>query len=335
MGKKESKSLDVNSLILHQDNYKNVADKSIDFLLTDPPFNIAQETNFHTYKENTIHSYKFDAKTEEQWDTFSHEDFIKELNDWAKEFNRVLRKGGNFAIFCADAYISHFLDALKAAGLSPRRVISWSKPNAVPVNRAYMPTSAVEYIIVGVKGGKATFNADVKIVNQTLDEKLIEATIVAEKVANIIGSNIRKAVLDANLTSKEDHNGDNGEAHVAKILELVKQTLEDSSVTVVDRVDNMYKSSEDAGVRYLQACVPNYVSLPLKTGNRIHPTEKPVALLQYLLALYSKEGDKVLDPFAGSGSTGEACLTLGRVPLLIEREEEYYLKAKARLLKFI
>jgi DNA modification methylase len=337
MGKKESKSLDVNSLILHQDNYKNVADKSIDFLLTDPPFNIAQETNFHTYKENTIHSYKFDSKTEEQWDTFSHEDFIKELNDWAKEFNRVLRKGGNFAIFCADAYISHFLDALKAAGLSPRRVISWSKPNAVPVNRAYMPTSAVEYIIVGVKGGKATFNADVKIVNQSLDEKLIEATIVAEKVANIVGSNIRKAVLDANLDSQaaEGDDENSSEAHVAKILELVKKTLEDSSASVVDRVDNMYKNSEDAGVRYLQACVPNYVSLPLKTGNRIHPTEKPVALLQYLLALYSKEGDKVLDPFAGSGSTGEACLTLGRVPLLVEREEEYYLKAKARLTKFI
>jgi DNA modification methylase len=338
MSKKESKSLDVNSLILHQDNYKNVADKSIDLLLTDPPFNIAQETNFHTYKENTIHSYKFDAKTEEQWDTFSHEDFIKELNDWAKEFNRVLRKGGNFAIFCADAYISHFLDALKAAGLSPRRVISWSKPNAVPVNRAYMPTSAVEYIIVGVKGGKATFNADVKIVNQSLDEKLIEATIVAEKVANIVGSNIRKAVLEANLDSQvgEEGNGENSsEAHVAKILELVKKTLEDSSASVVDRVDNMYKSSEDSGVRYLQACVPNYVSLPLKTGNRIHPTEKPVALLQYLLALYSKEGDKVLDPFAGSGSTGEACLTLGRVPLLVEREEEYYLKAKGRLTNFL
>lgn len=89
------------------------------------------------------------------------------------------------------------------------------------------------------------------------------------------------------------------------------------------------------GARYLQACVPNYVSLPLKTGNRIHPTEKPVSLLQYLLALYSNPEDKVLDPFAGYGSTGEACLTLGRVPLLIEREAEYYAKAKARLNKFI
>jgi DNA modification methylase len=339
----ENQRLGVDSLILHQDNYANVPNGSIDFLLTDPPFNIAQETNFHTYKENTIHSYKFDAKTEEQWDTFSHEDFIKELGDWSKEFARVLKKGGNFAIFCADAYISHFLDALKAAGLSPRRVISWMKPNAVPVNRAYMPTSAVEYIIVGVKGGKATFNADVNIVEQSLGEKLIEATIVADKVSNIVGSQVKKAILETSFAvlgevgSNEESGAESSEkanqAHVDKVLELVRESLSGAIDTVVDRVDNMYKGGE--GERYLQACVPNYVSLPLKTGNRIHPTEKPVVLLQYLLALYSKQGDKVLDPFAGSGSTGEACLTLGRVPLLIEREAEYYAKAKARLSKFI
>ena len=335
----EEQRLNVDSLILHQDNYANVPNGSIDFLLTDPPFNIAQETNFHTYKDNTIHSYKFDAKTEEQWDTFSHEDFIKELGDWSKEFARILKKGGNFAIFCADAYISHFLDALKAAGLSPRRVISWMKPNAVPVNRAYMPTSAVEYIIVGVKGGKATFNADVNIIEQSLDEKLIEATIVADKVSNIVGSQVKKALLEANFSDSSNENigaegGENANrAHIERVLELVRESLSGSADTVVDRVDNMYKGEE--GERYLQACVPNYVSLPLKTGNRIHPTEKPVPLLQYLLALYSKPGDKVLDPFAGSGSTGEACLTLGRVPLLIEREAEYYAKAKARLNKFI
>lgn len=339
---KEKQTLDVNTLILHQDNYKNVPDKSIDFILTDPPFNIAQETNFHTYKENTIHSYKFDASTEKEWDTFSHEDFIKELHSWSQEFNRVLKKGGNFAIFCADAYISHFLEALRAAGLSPRRVISWTKPNAVPVNRAYMPTSAVEYIIVGVKGGQAVFNSDIAIVNQTLTDKIIEAHIVADKVSNVLGSAVRKAILESNLDSSLS-----SEEHVKKILELVTDTLSKASKQVSDRVDNMYKErpsqvspppqegSENLTERYLQACIPNYVSQPLKVGNRIHPTEKPVALLQYLLSMYSNTGDKVLDPFAGSGSTGEACLTTGRIPLLIEREDSYYTLAKSRLEKFI
>lgn len=320
--------INVDSLILHQDNYNNVPDKSVDFLLTDPPFNIARETNFHTYKDNTIHSYQFDSEAEENWDTFTHEEFITELHKWSAEFNRVLKKGANFAIFCADAYISHFIDALKANGLSPRRVISWSKPNAVPINRAYMPTSAVEYIIVGVKGGKATFNADVNIVEQKIDEKLIESVIVAEKAASIVNSSIRAAIMDAELSKNADE-------HVQQVLNIVEKMLTEKTSHVLDRVDNMYKTKDGAEEKYLQACVPNHVALPLKTGNRLHPTEKPVVLLQYLLALYSKEGDVVLDPFAGSGSTGEACLLFKRVPLLVEREKEFYDKAKNRLTKFV
>lgn len=318
--------LDIEKIILNQDNYKNIPDKSIDFILTDPPFNIARETNFHTYKDNTIHSYKFDSEADEQWDTSSHEDFIQELHKWSSEFNRVLKKGGNFAIFCADAYISHFIDALKANGLSPRRVISWSKPNAVPINRAYMPTSAVEYIIVGVKGGKAVFNANVEIINQELDSKLVEAVIVSEKVSSIVNGVIRQAILDSTTSETDDE-------HISKILDIIKNTLSQKEEAILGRVKNMYKEKDDK--KYLQACVPNYVALPLKSGNRLHPTEKPVILLQYLLALYSKENDVVLDAFAGSGSTGEACLTFNRVPLLIEREKEFYEKAKARLKNFI
>ena len=318
--------LGIDEVLFHQDNFKHVLDKSIDLILTDPPFNIAKETNFHTYEGNTIHSYQFDSKSEEKWDSFSHEGFLAEMDNWAKEFNRVLRPGGNFAIFCADSYLSHFMDALKTNGLLPRRVISWMKPNAVPINRAYMPTSAVEYIIVGVKKGKTTFNADVNIIKQELDSRIIEAVLVSEKVASIVNSMVRQELLD-NIIEGDDA------THIDKVKEMVGNVLASSKKKVLDRVDNMYKEGEVE--KYLQACVPNYIALPLKTGSRIHPTEKPIFLLEYLLALYSNVGDKVLDSFAGSGSTGEACLSLGRVPVLIEREKKYYEKAKERLEKFL
>lgn len=316
-------NLKVEHIVFNDDNYRNIKNNSIDFILTDPPFNIARETNFHTYKDNTIHSYKFDSDTQEEWDTFSHEDFIKEISKWSSEFNRVLKKGGNFAIFCADSYISYFIDALKENGLSPRRVISWTKPNAVPINRAYMPMSAVEYIIVGVKGNKAIFNSDVKIVNQDLDSKIVEAVVVAEKVSSIVNSLVRKSLLDYSF---EDN------THIDSVTDLVKNILIDSSQNILDRVESMYKDKD--GERYLQACIPNHISLPSKSGSRIHPTEKPVYLLQYLLSLYSKAGDIVLDPFAGSGSTGEASIILKRVPILIEREKKFYEKAVKRLEKF-
>lgn len=303
--------------VSHNNNFHFVADKSIDFVLTDPPFNISKETNFHTYEKNSIHSYKFDEKNEESWDTYSHEDFLIKLDEWSAEWSRVLRKGGNFAIFCADSYISHLMEALKNNGLSPRRLITWRKNNAVPVNRAYMPMSANEYIIVGVKKGKSTFNADVPIINQTIDQKIIEANIVADKTATIIHSKIVQALINGQINDNDEL------THIEDIVKTVSETLKNSEADIQTKIEAMYKLDKN-GEKYLQACVPNYIQNPLKTGNRIHPTEKPIALLKYLISLYSNEDDLILDGFAGSGSTAEAAFNLGRRTVLIEQDEKFY-----------
>ena len=56
----------------------------------------------------------------------------------------------------------------------------------------------------------------------------------------------------------------------------------------------------------------------------IHPTEKPVALMEYLIRTYSNEGDMVMDNCFGSCSTGVACLNTGRQFIGIERDPEYF-----------
>ena len=56
---------------------------------------------------------------------------------------------------------------------------------------------------------------------------------------------------------------------------------------------------------------------------RFHPTQKPVALFEYLIKTYTNEGDLVLDNCAGSGTTGVACKNLNRNFILIEKEPEY------------
>jgi len=56
----------------------------------------------------------------------------------------------------------------------------------------------------------------------------------------------------------------------------------------------------------------------------IHPTQKPVALFEYLIKTYTNEGDLVLDNVAGSGTTGVACENLNRRYILIEQEEKYF-----------
>lgn len=68
-------------------------------------------------------------------------------------------------------------------------------------------------------------------------------------------------------------------------------------------------------------------------GGSVHPTQKPLPLLQELVGLFSSPGDTVLDPFMGSGTTGVACAKLGRKFIGIELEEKYFDIACERIQK--
>jgi len=308
-----------NGMVLsaHTDNFAWLEDKSVDLVLTDPPFNIAQDTNFHTYEKNTINSYRFDE--DKGWDSYSQDGFIKLLNDWAVEFARVLRPGGSFAVFCADTYLSHLIDALDAAGLNVRRTITWRKPNAVPVNRKTMMMSACEYIVMGVKGSKATFNADIDL-TAIAEFADIEQVLVADKAAAIVERFVRDEVAKITTT---------GSTRPDEVTHAVLAALTTAVPQITERVRAMY--SDVDGTQMLRGCVPNHVSFNSKAGNRLHPTEKPVPLLRYLVSLLSKPGDVVLDPFGGSGSTAEAAQALKRHAVLVEMDAEFYGREVKRL----
>lgn len=62
-----------------------------------------------------------------------------------------------------------------------------------------------------------------------------------------------------------------------------------------------------------------------------HPTQKPVALMEYLVKTYTNEGDTVLDNCMGSGTTGVACKNLGRKFIGIEKDLNYFEIAKKRI----
>ena len=62
-----------------------------------------------------------------------------------------------------------------------------------------------------------------------------------------------------------------------------------------------------------------------------HPTQKPIALLEHFVKLLSNEGDLVVDPFMGSGSTGVVCKKLGRNFVGVEFDKEYYGIAQRRI----
>ena len=70
-----------------------------------------------------------------------------------------------------------------------------------------------------------------------------------------------------------------------------------------------------------------------KDGKKLHPTQKPVALLEWLIKTYTNEGETVLDNCFGSGSTLEAALNCGRACIGFEKETRYYDMTADRLLQ--
>ena len=66
-------------------------------------------------------------------------------------------------------------------------------------------------------------------------------------------------------------------------------------------------------------------------SKKLHPTQKPVALLEYLIKTYTSKGSLVLDNCMGSGSTGVACKRLGRDFIGMELNEDYFKLAKERI----
>jgi len=305
------------ALAVRDDKFDWLPNSSIDLILTDPPFNIARDTNFHTYEKNTINSFRFDK--DKGWDSYSPESFKSLLNEWAREFARVLRPGGNFAIFCADEYLSDLINALKEAGLKPRRTITWRKPNAVPVNRKHMMMSACEYIVSGVKGSKAVFNSNIDLLEtQQITDREIVA--ISDKASTVVEQEIRRALMARG-----------GRPNSSQISELVAGVIVKQAEAIASRSVNIYSEGGDSA----ELCVPNYVTFNSKAGNRLHPTEKPVPLLRYLIELFSVPGELVFDPFSGSASLGEATITSSRQALLVERDHEFFEKGSKRLTKIV
>lgn len=107
-----------------------------------------------------------------------------------------------------------------------------------------------------------------------------------------------------------------------------KLNVTDGATAVYGKIDKtgIIKESKD-GRRYPRSVVKfsngNYKSL--------HPTQKPVPLLEYLIKTYTNEGDTVLDNCMGSGSTGVACINTNRNFIGYELDEKYFEIAQKRI----
>ena len=117
------------------------------------------------------------------------------------------------------------------------------------------------------------------------------------------------------------------------------RTINKSGLNLVDYVENisqLKQNTTNEKLEYLLGAVsvvlPTLLRIKEKgrTGN-FHATVKPIKLMSYLITLFTRPGDWVLDPFGGSGTTGLACKLLDRNHIYIDFTQEYYDIAEERL----
>lgn len=113
--------------------------------------------------------------------------------------------------------------------------------------------------------------------------------------------------------------------HTGKIVKNKPKGNHNSIITGINKKVIPYK---DDGTRY-PIDVLEFRRIVL--GKQIHPTQKPVPLMEYLIKTYTNENEVVLDFTMGSGTTGVACKNLNRSFIGIELDEKYFGIAKERI----
>ena len=135
----------------------------------------------------------------------------------------------------------------------------------------------------------------------------------------------KQCCYNPQMIPRESRRVQQGQLHNEIGISINKQQLNNLNNTTHD-----YKIY-DANLKLPSSIIKNPAVVSTSKENVGHPTQKPVALLEYLIKTYTTEGETVLDNCMGSGSTGVACLNTNRKFIGIELDQNYFEIAQNRL----
>jgi site-specific DNA-methyltransferase (adenine-specific) len=228
------------------------------------------------------------------------------------EAKRVLKKDGFIVLFGRGTSFYRWNTMLAERGFAFKEEIVWNK------RRCSIPASPLlrvhETISVYTKG-KSSIN---KVTIPYVEIRQYDIDGIAQDIKRI------KSAINTKGCELDD---------IRRFLETGKEVYTPKAYKNFFKNSFGQRSRGTATLRGIK-CGLREKSVIEQTGdhyNAIHPTQKPVRLLERLLALVSKEGDTVLDPFSGSCSTAIAAWNTGRRFIGFEIDDEYYNAGNRRL----
>jgi site-specific DNA-methyltransferase (adenine-specific) len=279
--------------IIHGDCFevmKDIPDNSINLICTDPPY-------FKVKKDSW----------DRQWDKPEH--FLEWIDRAAEQWQRILKPNGSLYCF-ASPKMSARVEVELGKRFSVINRITWQKP---PFStkaemftkedlRGFFPVSEsiifCEHCPTGSKGIGGILRRQRKTSSFSTNKL---AQLFPSLSGGLTGA-VRNWELGNSTPSKDQWDKLGGE------------------IDLPDYEDICRPFNVTADVPYTD--VWTFPTVSAYKGK--HPCEKPLELIKHIIKSSSREGDLVLDPFCGSGTTAVACKELGRNYICIEKEKEYF-----------
>lgn len=302
-------------------------DQSIDSVVTDPPYGISMmnkawdgpggmlgqiatgEEQRGAFAYGGTHSqglYRHDNRAFQSW-----------VEQWAMECLRVLKPGGHLLAFGATRTAHRLAAGIEDAGFEIREGIAWMYGTGMPKAKGVLKP-AWEPIVVARKPVEGTIKANVARYGTGM------LNIDGNRIPHLDEADLARSVA-RNPGRTDLYGGDvYGAGRSQQIVRLDGRT----PTNVI--VDEAAAIALGEYARYFYVAKAPAAERP-KVGEVTHPTVKPLSLMRHLVRLATPEGGTVLDPFAGSGTTAEACLLEGFDVLAIEREPSYRPLIEARV----
>lgn len=285
---------------------KNIPNKSIDMILCDLPYGILKDRISDGWKNKNI-----DISWDVPLDTYK----------LFEQYNRLLRQNGALLLF-SKSPLTEELRTFSHSNIIYHYSYIWKKNNfANPYLSKKAPLSFCENIDVFFKeysdGNEEYDNYRERVREWIKDDKKTIIKKCGQSVDHFLRNRTKQFITQKGYQSLIDT------YHINLMPGFLSYEKFKQIKTQSQKIFNL-----PIGASY----IPDFLEYP-KDNNNLHPTQKPVALLGYLIKIYTNENMTVLDNCMGSGSTGEACLRTNRNFIGIEKEEKYFNIAKERLEK--
>lgn len=303
------------------DVLKKLPDKCVDLVLTDPPY-------FKIVKNDWDNQWK---------DIFDFQNWVGEVG---KEIKRVLRDNGSFYWFGDDKIIAYCQVELDKYFRLLNSLV-WRKTNFLTrkgtesVFQSYAPIS--ERCLFYDKGEE---NSGLKMVKKVMPNPI--ADYLKNELMRKFGTiaQIRRFVVnELKMDSAMVNRWFDGDSIITKEKwEEIKRKLGGDYLKI--EYEELRKEYEKLRKEYEELRrVWNNDSKAFdvldfticQNDGRFHPTQKPLALIKYLVERSTRQGALVLDCFSGSGTTAVACHNLGRHFICVEKDPDYWAASMKRL----